>query len=446
MGAASSSDEPAGVTPDQAPLQADEGQADAAPTGSAAAPGAPRLDNLDFIRGLAVMGILVPNIIGFGQPMDALLYPAAFLVPHGATSDALWVAQFVLFDGKMRALFTMLFGAGMWLFLEKAWARGAGIGLQARRLAWLLGFGAVHHYLIWTGDILMLYALCGFVVLPMVRMRPGQQILAALVVYALGILIGAAATIPVWLAKTGAQPAQDMTGLDAMLARQAADSARETALIQQGRWGDLVAHTVGQHGMDPFTNALFVAFETIPLMLIGMALYRLGLFSGGFIRARQLGWGWAAIAIGAALSLWAALWSWRQGLGIWDTQVAFLALAPVPRLLMGVGLLAVLAIYGKDASGWLGVRVRAAGRVAFTNYLGTSVVMMLVFQGWAGGLYGVLSRPALYAVAAVGCALMLAWSAPWLARFRFGPLEWLWRCLTYGRVFAIRRVRNPSAR
>ena len=81
----------------------------------------------------------------------------------------------------------------------------------------------------------------------------------------------------------------------------------------------------------------------------------------------------------------------------------------------------------------------AAGRAAFTNYLGTSVVMMLVFEGWAGGLFGELTRPGLYVVVAAAWVLMLAWSKPWLARFRYGPLEWLWRSLTYGRIMPLRR-------
>ena len=103
------------------------------------------------------------------------------------------------------------------------------------------------------------------------------------------------------------------------------------------------------------------------------------------------------------------------------------------------GLAALLAQWGSSASGWLAERVSSAGRAAFTNYLGTSVVMLLVFHGWAGGLFGQLGRTELYLVALATCALMLAWSKPWLERFRYGPLEWLWRCLTYGRKFPLRR-------
>ncbi len=99
----------------------------------------------------------------------------------------------------------------------------------------------------------------------------------------------------------------------------------------------------------------------------------------------------------------------------------------------------MLAVIGTRTSGWLVERISAAGRAAFTNYIGTSLVMLLVFHGWAGGLYGELGRSELYLVMFATWALMLLWSKPWLARFRFGPLEWLWRCLTYWRIFPLRR-------
>jgi uncharacterized protein len=106
---------------------------------------------------------------------------------------------------------------------------------------------------------------------------------------------------------------------------------------------------------------------------------------------------------------------------------------------MTLGLAALLVEYSRTATGWLSERVRAAGRAAFTNYLGTSIVMMVVFQGWGLGLFGQLNRPALYLVTGLAWALMLLWSKPWLDRFRYGPLEWLWRCLTYRRLFPLRK-------
>jgi uncharacterized protein len=210
-------------------------------------------------------------------------------------------------------------------------------------------------------------------------------------------------------------------------------------LIGAGDYPGWVAHNFAEHGSDIGILVLFFWFETLPLMLLGMALYRMGLFEGGFDPRRQRLWGWAGLAVGAVLTLLVALWARGTGLTYYATLAAFSGWSHFPRLLMTLGLAALLTLYGPRATGWLGTRVSAAGRAAFTNYLGTSLVMMLVFHGWAGGLFGELTRGELYLVMLAAWGLMLAWSKPWLERFRYGPLEWLWRCLTYGRRFALRR-------
>src|SRR5690606_5691513 len=122
------------------------------------------------------------------------------------------------------------------------------------------------------------------------------------------------------------------------------------------------------------------------------------------------------------------------------TQFVFNGAAAVLHLPMVLGLAALLALGAPAAAKTaLGSRVAAAGRMAFTNYVGTSAVMMLVFQGWAGALYGSLHRAELLIFVLLGWILMLAWSKPWLVRFRYGPLEWLWRSLTYGQWVTFRR-------
>ena len=206
-----------------------------------------------------------------------------------------------------------------------------------------------------------------------------------------------------------------------------------------GNYGDYVSHNFAEHLADPFGNLFLMIFETVPLMLIGMAFYRLGWFGPGGAARKRRAWGWALFVGGAALNLWMALWVMADGFTYWGTMSALMAFSMLPRLPMIVGLCLLLALYGNHAHGWLSERLSAAGRVAFTNYIGTSVLMMLIFHPWAGGLWGELTRPELYLVVALGWAVMLLWSKPWLERFRYGPLEWLWRCLTYWRVFPIRR-------
>lgn len=400
-----------------------------------------RIDTLDFIRGLAVMGILAANIVAFGQPFEAYMYPAAFKVDPGDPQGWLWITQLVLVDGKMRGLFTLLFGAGMYLFMEKAWARGATRRLQAWRLAILMAFGMVHFFLIWTGDILFYYALFGFVALACVKWRVKTQLAVGLAGYMIGVLFYLGLTFPWLIADTpfGDAMPEERAGMLAEVEAALAKGDVPNAAIAAGDYGTLVSHRLTEQWYEPLTNAMLFGFETLPLMLIGMALYRLGFFSGAFDRAKMLRWGWIGVLAGAAAHLAIGLVVQSGGFTYYGTLAGMVAWSPLPRLWMVLGLAALLVVYAPSATGWLGERVRAAGRAAFTNYLGTSVLMMLVFHGWALGLFGQLDRPQLYLVMVLAWVVMLAWSKPWLDRYRYGPLEWLWRCLTYRQVFPLSR-------
>jgi uncharacterized protein len=415
-----------------------------APAAIAPVSAAERIDTLDFIRGLAVMGILAANIVAFGQPIDAYMYPAAFKVDAGDPGGWMWIVQFILIDGKMRGLFTLLFGAGMYLFMEKAWARGATRKLQAWRLAILMAFGMIHFFFIWPGDILFYYALFGFIALPCLKWSVKTQLWIGLAGYMLGVLLNAGLTKPWLIVDTAfgesspemlAQRKETIAGIDQTLAH----SDVPNNAIASGDYATLVMHRLTEQWNELLLNALLFGFETLPLMLIGVALYRMGFFSGAFDRATLLRWGWIGVIAGGLVHLAIGLVVQAGGFTYFGTLAAFVAWSPLPRLWMVLGMAALLVAYAPSATGWLGERVRAAGRAAFTNYLGTSIVMMFVFHGWALGLFGQLNRPQLYIVVALAWVLMLAWSKPWLDRYRYGPLEWLWRCLTYAKVFPLRK-------
>ena len=406
---------------------------------------AERIDTLDFIRGLAVMGILAANIVAFGQPFEAYMYPAAFLTDPGDPGGWMWIAQFILVDGKMRGLFTLLFGAGMYLFMEKAWAKGATRGLQAWRLFILMLFGMIHFFFIWPGDILFYYALFGFLVLACLRWSVKTQLWVGLAGYMLGVLFYAATLSIPWaiadtpLGTSSPEIAEQRAEIIAAIDETLAQGDVPNAAIASGDYATLVAHRVNEQWYEPLANAMLFGFETVPLMLIGVALYRLGFFSGAFDRGKMLRWGWIGVIAGATASLAIGLVVQAGGFTYYGTLAGFVAWSPLPRLWMVLGLAALLVAYAPSATGWLGDRVRAAGRAAFTNYLGTSVVMMFVFHGWALGLFGQLNRPQLYVVVVLAWVVMLAWSKPWLDRYRYGPLEWLWRSLTYRTVFPLRK-------
>ena len=418
------------------------------PTSSPPAANRDRIASLDVVRGVAVLGILAANIIAFGQPMTAYTWPGAFLVPPGPLGDWLWGVQFVLVDGKFRGMFTLLFGAGMVLFYRRALAKEcsnrSARGLLARRLAWLGLFGFLHWALLWRGDILLSYALAGLAVLWFVEWDWTKQLTLGLIAYAAGALDSYAASVPAAAAAQGRFAAgSHMASLRAELleaeAEHLADGKAESTLIAAGDYGGMVAHTLREHLASLPGGIATVLLEAGPLMLIGMGLLGAGLFNGGIAPRRQRRWGWALWLLGTLATIPIAWRTMARGITYWDSFAASTGWSVLPHLFASVGLIALLALWGRTAHSAFAIRLAAAGRCAFTNYIGTSALALAIFSGSGLGLFGKLGRLELYGVMLVFWLIMLAWPKWWLTRFRHGPLEWLWRCLTYWRALPLRR-------
>lgn len=401
-----------------------------------------RIDSLDIVRGFAMLGILLANITAFAQSDLAYYWPPA--MPGGASEGDKWVwlAQFVLVDGKFRALFAMLFGAGLALFAARCDGEGRGLVLQARRLIWLALFGLLHFYLLFTGDILFSYAVAGLIAMLMLPWEARQLLYIGCGWAIVGAFISlsnfagpALVEMQPHLASPDTVDALSAYALDRL------GEARTQLAVHSGEslWA-LLLYRWEDHSGDLWIFLVNALTETVPLMLIGMGLYRAGLFTDGELRRRWRRAAWLALGAGAIANLAVGLLVMRSGFPLLQTQAAFfglLAIANLPMLPALMLLLTDWAAASRDS--WLGERLANVGRMAFSNYIGTSLVMVLIFQGWAGGLAGTMHRVELLLIVALGWALMLTFSRLWLARLRMGPLEWLWRCLTYGRLFAIRK-------
>lgn len=407
---------------------------------------AQRLVSLDFIRGIAVLGILFANITAFGQPFYGYFWPDALAEPATAGDKYVWLFQTVFVDNKFRGLFSLLFGAGIYLFLERAWSRGRGRALQFRRLAILGLFGVAHYFLIWRGDILTIYAFSGMLALAFVRFTARSQLFTGLGLYVFGLLLMtammganlAAATVPAFAEQMDeASRNQILEAPNEILET----SAAEVTLYRDGGYLEIVEKVVKEDAGMLVQQVLMVGLlETLGLVLIGMGLYRMGFFGGAFDARKMKLWGWIGVIVGAVVTVPIALMPYQADFPFYLTLFVFNGIGRVGQLPMVLGLAALLVLWAPTATqGWLGSRFSAAGRMAFSNYLGTSIVMMFVFHGWALGLFGYLHRVELFGVVLLAWAAMLAWSKLWLARYRYGPLEWLWRCMTYGRAFALRR-------
>lgn len=390
-----------------------------------------RIEAIDFLRGVAVLGILAINVTGFWGPSLATFSPA---IPRMEPGGAVWFGfAFVVFEGKMRALFSMLFGASMVLFARAAQRRGLDPGkAQVRRLVWLAVFGYAHYALLWWGDILFPYALCGLCALLLMRLSPAGLIAVALPIYLLSHGIDALLALPGMATEqavlSGIAAPADVAEQAGMMARIAASISSDLAVLDAG-FVDAVRLRLANGAAEPLRVTLATFTETLPLMLIGMALLRSGFFTTW--PKRSLGW-IAAIGIlgGAAASVAALSWLAAHG---WPPRAMFGAIESgmaFPHLAMAIGYAAGLLLLFPHLRGRaVGRALVAAGRCAFSNYIGTTVLMGAILSGWGLGLGPELPRAWLPALVLLGWFAMLAWPRWWLARFGQGPLEALWRKL-----------------
>lgn len=402
-----------------------------------------RLVALDLIRGVAVLGILAVNVAGFAGPSASILSPH-IPTPGSFADEAAYAAIFLIFEGKMRALFSLLFGASMAVFLERARQSAADGGLlQLRRLGWLMVFGLLHYFLFWWGDILFIYGVAGMIALA-VRNLPARSLLAgALILFAAWHVAGAVKSLPRVMAE---EAVRDGTAT----ASQADDHARAhrammddaRSEMREYRSGYLaqIAAKLRERPFRPLEMTSNSMGETLPLILIGMALQYLGFFTGALHRSQLLRWGLVALTLGLAWTAAILAWTWSRQFPPQAMNAALLSWTAPAHLTMALGYAALLTaaaprIAEKGVGTWL-VRV---GRMAFTNYIGTTVLMTALFYGWGAGLIGRFGQAELFGFVLLGWAAMLLASRIWLAHFRRGPLEWLWRSLTEGRLVSIHR-------
>jgi uncharacterized protein len=433
---------------------ADEGIGVAAETGGPA-PAARRIEALDFVRGVALCGILLMNITGFGLP-DAYENPAN---AGGATGADLWawIITQVGFEGTQRALFSMLFGASAILLTSRLEREGRSdaADIYFRRNLWLIGFGMVNAFIfLWWGDILYAYGIAALFVYAFRKMAPKWLL-------AIGIgtlLLNAAwnaydtrqtlAKHDAWLPAAAAQAAHRPLSREQQDAISAWEEQRGHYKSTPAELADAVrARTSGYWPMFLRTatiNAYSQSwgmyrffFDIFGMMLIGMALFRRGVLT----LERPVRLYWAMLAGGYTIGLAVNIAETRWVIGHQFSAIAF-AEANISydlgRLAMTIGHLGALLLFVRSgALPWLRRAFAAVGQMAVTNYLTHSVVCAILFVGFRW--YNTLQRHELYYVVFAIWAAQLVISPLWLKHYRFGPVEWLWRSLTYWKRQPMRR-------
>jgi uncharacterized protein len=399
--------------------------------------GTTRYEHLDAIRGIAVMAILAMNILAFGLPFQAYANPAA-AAPPGSADLVAWFVSFVFIDAKMRGVFSILFGASTLLVIESATASGrSAAGAHYSRMFWLAIFGLLHFYLIWFGDILFLYAICGLLLFLFRNLSVKALILWAVAFLAVGFLLFTSGWAMMALAEAGRLPAEAAAGMqegiDQMNRDMGAASPAYAAEVAHhlGSYASIAAKRTGEMAAFPFVSIGLFIWETMGLMLIGMALFKTRMLTGDWESARYRRWAVTCFAIAVPPLVLLAAYQYNAGFSGIAVFGSVIALSVPFDVVMAIGWAALMMLLIRiRTSPAVRARLAATGRMAFTNYLMTSIVMTTIFYGYGLGLFGSVPRIALYLFCIGMWAAMLLWSKPWLDRFQYGPFEWLWRSLS----------------
>ena len=398
-------------------------------------PRARRIQVIDALRGFALLGILPMNMISFANPDWILFNPTV----HGSFEGIekwIWVVSHVLADQKFMTIFSPLYGAGILLFTANLERRsGKPTAIFLRRSLWLLVFGLLHWFLLWDGDILATYALSGMAVYWLRHRSPVFLALTGLAVIGVNtvLILGAGLSMP-------NMPASEVEALYADFAPPA-DVINADIALRQEPYLVQVRQRITDAPDNLFLFAVWAFWRASGLMLMGMAAWKLRLFTAERPERTYIALAGVGLLVGLPLVSFGVWDRIRMG---WDAAHTFYGggfqYNYWGSLLVSAGYIGFVML--AEQRDWLpGLRqhLAAVGRVAFTNYIMHTVICVAVFQGFGGSLYGTTSRLEQTIFILGVWALQIILSPWWLNRFRYGPLEWLWRSLTYGRMEPFRR-------
>ncbi|MEZ5465622.1 MAG: DUF418 domain-containing protein [Lysobacteraceae bacterium] len=402
-----------------------------------------RIDVLDVLRGFALLGILLMNIEYFTRPMQGI---AMGLDPTLSGWDyvAGWsIMAFV--QGKFWTLFSMLFGMGFAVMLERIEARGGRFfGIYARRLAVLLLIGLVHAFLIWSGDILVSYALTGFLLLLFFRRTPVRRLWKwGVAFYLIPLLLMWTFAGAISMARV-ASPPEEVAKMDEEFATAASEHAARYEKAEQVYSGGSYSDAVVQRVIDTGEQLGFIWMFI--LMLLGVFLLGAWLLRSGRLSDPQAHRSFflKCVVVAGPVGLVLVLLAMRgmQGINFMvpTTGVAAtMSLMQIGSLLLCLAYLGAVTLLTIGPMPWLRDWLGPTGRMALTNYLGQSLFFTLFFYSYGLGLWGQVSRVWQVPLVFGFWFLQILVSRWWLSRFRFGPAEWLWRSLTYGKAQPMRR-------
>lgn len=409
-----------------------------------------RISLIDVLRGLALFGIIAANMRGFAGPLTSYFRPN--LIWH--TQLDFWVQAFIdtFIQGKFITIFAFLFGVGFAVQFTRAEKRhGRFVRVYIRRLFALLLIGALHQLLFWWGDILISYALGGFLLIPF-RKRKNKTILIWALALMVGPLVGGSGFAIYRHLRPQSPAKQEESRKKAVESRQKSEAEmwQTVKVYQTGNYPEIFKERLGELKRDNRSQPV-VVLMTLPIFLLGLWVWRQGILQDPEAHRALLKKG---LILGAVVGIPMNIgFAWGANIVAAHVQVG----PPTPFMLFG----GFLAIFGRPMlsmsyacavallflnESWRRriLPFAAIGRTALSNYLFQTVVGTTIFYGYGGGLFARVHLAWLFVLGVVIYALQVPLSRWWLSRYRFGPAEWIWRSMTYGKAQLRKRDTLPA--
>jgi uncharacterized protein len=399
---------------------------------------ADRIQSLDVLRGFAILGILIMNIQSYSMPGAAYNNPMAFGDMAGL-NKWVWILSHIFADMKFMAIFSILYGAGVVLVTQNAEKKtGKSAGLHYRRTFWLLVIGLIHAHLIWYGDILVPYALCAFFIYFFRNVRPSRLLITGILLISVHSLIYLlfGFSLPYW-------PEESVAGIrETWIPEIAVINAEIQAFT--GTLGEQIAHNSGRALMlETVVFFLLFLWRAGGLMLVGMAFFKWGILSAEksktfYTRGWIISW-----AIGLPIVIYGVFKNFSENFAYDYSMFIGSQFNYWGSLFVAFGYICLIMLLTKSNL-WAGLKARLAaiGQMALTNYISQSVIAIFIFYGVGFSLYGEVDRTGQILITLGIWVVQFLWSKPWLSNYRFGPLEWLWRSLTYMQRQPFRKSSN----
>lgn len=415
-----------------------------------------RIDIIDSLRGVAILGILLLNITGFSTAGDPFIRNE-----YGTVNYKIWFYVSWIVDGTQRALFSMLFGAGILLFLKNKTGQVSAADYFFRRQLWLIFFGLVNIYiLLWSGDILFDYGCYGLLMFVFRLWNPKKLLIAAGVCF---LFMLARENRNLYLDKRTISRGEAVERIDTTTTkltprqkehlsdmedfRERTDTAsrhkrmeRRTRMLG-GSYSDVYDFRAQNYLNNLVEYTYFSIWDVLLFMFIGMAFYKTGILMGKASTTLYIIMCVGGLSLGLLLSYYHLKPIIDAQFNFYNhTKTTTISFYEAGRTLRTFGIFgALMLLFKSGIFKWFFKLMRPVGQMAFSNYLTQSIIAAIIFYGIGFGLYGQLERYQIYLVVLAIWIVQIIWSHIWLRYFQYGPFEWIWRQLTYWKKLPLRK-------